>query len=94
MWALTSKQLKKFRITQNSMLKNLLKVRLGDKMSIATIYGKTKAKKIRGAAKAVKYRYAAHIVRDNTAKWNYILTMQISHWGKWGRTKHQMERQN
>ena len=62
-------------------------VRLKDKMSIATIYVRAKAKKVRGTARILKFKYAGHIIWDKAAKWNHVLTRWVPPWRKqgWGR---------
>jgi len=73
-WALTAKQIKKLHVTQNGMLRILLNIRLEDKVSIADIYSKTKAKQVLVIARVLKYKYGEYAIRDNKEKWNTILT--------------------
>ena len=81
-WALTSKQMKKIQVTQNSMIRSILGIRLKDKVSIKTLFDKSKAKKVWAIAKSLKFKYAGHLIRGNKLKWNYILTTWVPHWGK------------
>ena len=81
-WALMAKQIKKLQVTQNGMLRSLLNIRLKDKVSLADIYNKTNAKKVRVTARVPKFKYAGHAVRDNKEKWNTLLTDWVPHWGK------------
>ena len=74
--------MKKLQVTQNSMLRNILGVRIKDKVSLEKIYAKTKAKKVWRVAKTLKLRYAGHIARENKAKWNHTLTTWVPHRGK------------
>jgi len=67
-WALTVKQIKKLQVTQNGMLRSLLNIRLKDKVSLADIYSKTNAKKVRVIARVLKYKYAEHTTWDNKEK--------------------------
>lgn len=67
-WVLSAKQLEKLQTTQNSMLRNLLKVRLKDEVSIAYIYQKTNARRVQVTARTLKLRYAGHMFRDNKLK--------------------------
>ena len=74
--------MKKLQVTQNSMPRNILRIRVKDKVSLDQIYSKTKAKKIWGIVKTLKMRYAGHIVRGNKQKWSHILTAWVPHRGK------------
>ena len=78
-WALTAKQLKKLQVTQNSMLRSILVVRLSDKINLTEIYEKTNTKKVRVTARVQKFKYAGHIARDRKDKWNVILTSWMPH---------------
>jgi len=56
------------------MMRNLLGIRLGDKISCEEIYKRVNIKKVGVIAKVLKFRYAGHTVRDKSHKWNNILT--------------------
>ena len=79
---LTAKQLKKLQTMQNSMLRSILGLKMIDKIKLGEIFEKTKAKKVRVEPKALKFKYAGHISRDNRDKWNVILTSRVPHWAK------------
>lgn len=76
-WDPMAKQLKKLQTTQNSMLKNLLGIRLLDKINVCVIYNKTKAKKAQIVARTLKFKYTSYTVSDNKDKWNIILTSWV-----------------
>jgi len=54
-WETTEYQMKKPQVTQNSMLRNILGVRIEDKLSLEKIYSKTKAKRVSCVAFSRKY---------------------------------------
>ena len=84
-WATTKKQIRKIQVFQNSMLRNILGVKLKDKMNLDEIYLKTRAKWVGVIARTLKFRYAGHLVRENNQKWNKTLTTWVPHMGKWKR---------
>ena len=60
-WATIKSQMKKLQVTQNSMLRSILGIRVKDKVSLDQIYSKTKAKKIWGVVKTLKMLSLIHI---------------------------------
>ena len=61
-WATTKKQLGKIQTTQNSMLRQLLGIKIKDKVSLEKIYAKTRAKRVGVIAKTLKLKYAGHLI--------------------------------
>jgi len=84
-WATTKKQLGKIQTAQNSMLRQLLGIKLKDKVSLEKIYTKTRAKRVGVIAKTHKLKYAGHLMREWDQKWNKTLTLWIPHTGRRGR---------
>ena len=74
--------LKKVQVTQNAMLRNLLGLKLKDKVSITKLFEKTKVRRAGVVARTLKYKYVGHMVRDVNYKWNKILSFWLPHWGK------------
>ena len=64
---------------RNSMLRSILGARLTDRRSLEDIYMKTRARKVGVIVKILKYKYAGHLARDNSLKWNKILTTWVPH---------------
>ena len=74
--------MKKLQVTQNSMLRSILGIRVKDKVSLDKTYSKTKAKRVWGVPKTLKLLYAGHIAREHKNKWKFTLTTWIPHRGK------------
>jgi len=55
---------------------------LVDKIPLGEIYERTQFRRVHIVARSLKYKHAGHTIRDNTNKWNTILTPCIPHWGK------------
>lgn len=64
------------------MLRNILNIRIKDKIGLKEIFWKTKAKCVLGIAEVLKMRYAGHIMREPNQKWNNIMTTWVPHKGK------------
>ena len=64
------------------MLRSILGVRLTDKIPVGEIYKRTQARGVPVVARSLKYKYAGHTIRDNTKKWNTVLSSWTPHWGK------------
>lgn len=64
------------------MLRNILGLRLKDKINISDIFNKTKTTNIVGRIKKLKLKYAGHVVRESKYKWNKITTLWIRYEGK------------
>lgn len=54
-------------------------IRLQDRRRVEEIFVKTKAKKVWGVTKKLKYRYEDHIFRDSKYKWSNIMTLYWSY---------------
>ena len=81
-WATINKQFQKIQKTQNAMLPSILQVRLKDKVSNELILNKTRPKVAEVIARTLKYKYMGHVVREQSHKWNKILTFWIPHTGR------------
>ena len=81
-WATTKKQILKLQKTQNAMLRSILQVKLVDKVKTMDIFAKTGAKRVGVVAKKLKYKFAGHMIRDQTTKWGRTLTTWVPHMGK------------
>ena len=64
------------------MLPNILHVRLEDKVKTLDIFAKTGAKRVAVIAKKLKYKFAGHMIRNQTPKWSRTLTTWVPHMGK------------
>lgn len=73
-WTTTDKQIRKLQSIHNSMLRNIIGIRIRDKVNLKEIFQKTKAKRVSWIAKLLKIRYAGHIIREPKQKCNNIMT--------------------
>jgi len=64
------------------MLRNILGIRIKDKVRVLDIYRTTKAKRVSGTASLLKMRYAGHMIREPREKWNNVMTTWVPHRGK------------
>ena len=64
------------------MLRNILQVRLEDKVKTLDIFAKTGAKRVGAIAKKLKYKFSRHMIRDQAPKWSRTLTTWVPHMGK------------
>ncbi len=74
-WSLTQRQVKRLQQTQNSMLRSILGIRLKDKVKNEIIRKQTGAKNIGYIIKKLKLKYAGHMIRNNSEKWNLKCTL-------------------
>lgn len=77
-WALTKGNINKLRGTQNSMERNMLRIKKMDKIKISENRAKTNLRDNGGYVKTLKLGYAGHIWRDNN-RWG----KKIEGWTPW-----------
>ena len=69
---MTKKDVKKLKVTQNSMERSILRVKKRDKVKISTIKNKLSwGNDFVWAAKRMKWDWAGHVARQDENRWTY-----------------------
>ncbi len=82
-WSTTKREAKKLLVTQNSMLRSILDIRMRDKVSSNKIRTLARSKDILYLAKKQKISYAGHIARCTGDNWS----QKITNWAPYGRKR-------
>ena len=78
-WAITKKQTQKFCVTQNSMFRRMLRIKLEDHVPIHEVFKQANTKSVHTVIKSHKLGYAGQVAREWEPKWNSQLTFWLPH---------------
>ncbi len=74
-WTLIKNNMKRLRTTQYATLRSILGVKIKDKLCLNYIRGKTNCKNMGYTIIKLKFKYAGHMAREGSKKWNYKTTV-------------------